>query len=130
MFNKVTLVGRLGQAPTFRLTQTQQALAVLTLATTEYAKDARGHASSHTEWHRVVAFGALAETLRERGLTSGALVFIEGRIHTRKWQDTQQREHSRMEIIADTFRYLSSPATQVAAGQDSEAYQSDDALAF
>ncbi|EAU2599289.1 single-stranded DNA-binding protein [Salmonella enterica] len=83
--NKVILVGNLGQDPEVRYMPNGGAVANLTLATSESWRDKQdGEIREHTEWHRVVVFGKLAEIASEY-LRKGAQVYIEGQLRTRKW---------------------------------------------
>ncbi|QPF30551.1 single-stranded DNA-binding protein (plasmid) [Klebsiella sp. BDA134-6] len=101
--NKVILVGHLGQDPEVRYMPNGGAVANLTLATSETWRDKQsGELRENTEWHRVVMFGKLAEVAGEY-LRKGALVYIEGQLRTRNWQDD-----------AGTTRYV----TEVLVGQN------------
>ncbi|WP_447315775.1 single-stranded DNA-binding protein [Klebsiella michiganensis] len=85
--NKVILVGHLGQDPEVRYMPNGDAVANLTLATSETWRDKQsGELRENTEWHRVVMFGKLAEVAGEY-LRKGAQVYIEGQLRTRNWQD-------------------------------------------
>src|SRR5690242_15998275 len=105
--NKVILVGNLGADPESRTTGGGMAVATLRLATTERQKDKdSGNWTDHTEWHRVVCFGKVAENV-SRFLRKGRQIYVEGKIRTRKWQDkdTGQDRYS-TEILADTVQFL------------------------
>src|SRR5215471_13330967 len=84
--NKVILVGRLGRDPETRFTGSGQQVCNFTLATDETFKDRSGERQKRTEWHRIVLWGKLAE-IAQQYLKRGALVYIEGRIQTRQWDD-------------------------------------------
>jgi single stranded DNA-binding protein len=85
--NKVILVGNLGKDPEIRYMPNGNAVANLTLATTESWKDKQtGDQQEKTEWHRIVMFRRLAEIAGEY-LKKGSQVYIEGKLQTRKWQD-------------------------------------------
>lgn len=87
--NKVILVGNLGRDPEVRYLPSGGAVANITVATSESWKDkATGAMQEQTEWHRVVFYGRLAEIAGEY-LRKGSKVYLEGSIHTRKWQDKQ-----------------------------------------
>ena len=84
--NKVILVGNLGQKPEMRYTQTNMAVANLSVATSDSWKDKEtGEQKEKTEWHRVFYFGKLAE-IAEQYLDKGSKVYVEGKLQTRKWQ--------------------------------------------
>jgi single-strand DNA-binding protein len=113
--NKVILVGRLGRDPETRYTSGGQAVANFTLATDETYKDRAGERQKRTEWHRVVLWGKLAE-IAQQYLKKGTLVYIEGRIQTRQWEDKRDgQKRSTTEIVANVMRMLSSRAEGAAA---------------
>jgi single-strand DNA-binding protein len=106
--NKVTLIGRLGKDPEVRRTQTGDAITNLSIATSEKYKDKKtGQYVENTEWHRVTAFGSLAEIM-EKYLHKGQEVYIEGSIHTRKWTDASGVEKYSTDIKANSMLMLGS----------------------
>ena len=107
MLNKVTLIGRLGADPDVRYMPNGDAVANISLATTQRWKDKRGDKKEQTEWHRVVFFRRLAEVVSEY-VRKGGLIYVEGRIRTRKWQDQQGADRYSTEIIAETMQMLDS----------------------
>ena len=114
--NKEILVGRLGRDPETRYTSGGQAVANFTLATDETFKDRSGERQKRTEWHRIVLWGKLAE-ITQQYLKKGMLVYIEGRIQTRQWEDKRDgQKRSTTEIVANVMRMLTSRAEGAAAG--------------
>ena len=106
--NKVILVGNLGKDPEIRYMPNGNAVANLTLATTESWKDKQtGDQQEKTEWHRIVMFRRLAEIAGEY-LKKGSQVYIEGKLQTRKWQDNSGNDRYTTEIIADEMQMLGS----------------------
>jgi single-strand DNA-binding protein len=104
--NKVTLIGYLGRDPERRVTANGDAVAQMTVATTESWKDkSSGERKQATEWHRVVLYRKLAEIAGEY-LKKGSLVYVEGRLQTRKWTGKDDVERTAVEIIADDLRML------------------------
>ena len=103
--NKVILVGNLGANPEMRFTQGGQAVANLRLATSERYTDKSGQKQETTEWHRVVAFGKLAEICGQY-LTKGRQIYVEGRIQTRQWQDQQGQKRYSTEIVMTNMQML------------------------
>jgi single-strand DNA-binding protein len=103
--NKVILVGNLGAAPELRYTASGQAVANLRLATTERWVNKSGERSENTEWHRVVAWGKLAEICGQY-LQKGKQVYIEGKIRTRQWQDQSGQKRYTTEIVANDMVML------------------------
>ena len=99
--NKVILIGHLGQDPEMRYMPSGNAVASITLATSETWRDKQsGEQKDKTEWHRVVFFGKLAEIVGEY-LRKGSQVYIEGRLQTRKWQDQSGQDRYTTEIVVD-----------------------------
>jgi len=106
--NKVILVGNLGRDPEVRYSPNGQAVANVTLATSESWKDkTSGEKQERTEWHRVVFFGRLAEIAGEY-LKKGAQIYVEGRLQTRKWQDKDGHDRYTTEIVANDMQMLGS----------------------
>lgn len=99
--NKVILIGHLGQDPEMRYMPSGNAVANITLATSETWKDKQtNQPKEKTEWHRVVFFGKLAEIVGEY-LRKGSQVYIEGRLQTRKWQDQSGQDRYTTEVVVD-----------------------------
>ena len=104
--NKAILVGNLGRDPEVRYSPNGQAVANVTLATSESWKDkTSGEKQEKTEWHRVVFFGRLAEIAGEY-LKKGAQIYVEGRLQTRKWTDKDGNERYTTEIRGDRMQML------------------------
>lgn len=103
--NKAILVGRLGKDPEIKYTPSGTAVTNFTIATSENFKDKDGQRQERTEWHRIVAFGKLAEICGEY-LAKGKQVYIEGRIQTRSWDDKNGNKRYTTEIIANTMQML------------------------
>ncbi|HEX9810585.1 MAG TPA: single-stranded DNA-binding protein [Burkholderiales bacterium] len=106
--NKVILVGNLGRDPEVRYSPNGQAVANVTIATSESWKDkTSGEKQERTEWHRIVFFGRLAEIAGEY-LKKGAQIYVEGRLQTRKWQDKDGHDRYTTEIVANDMQMLGS----------------------
>lgn len=105
MVNKVILVGRLGADPEVRYTPDGTMVTNFRLATDEQWKDKSGERVQKTEWHRIVTFGKLAE-ISGSYLVKGKLVFVEGRIQTKAWDDKDGVKHYSTEIVASGMRML------------------------
>jgi len=103
--NKVILVGRLGRDPETRFTSGGQAVANFSVATDETYKDRNGERQKRTEWHKIVVWGKQAE-IAQQYLKKGSLIFIEGRIQSREWQDKEGQKRTSFEIVASNFRML------------------------
>lgn len=106
--NRVTLVGNLGQDPELRYTPGGTAVANISVATTDSWTDkSSGEPQEHTEWHRVVFFGRLAEIVRDC-LCKGAQIYVEGRLRTNKWQDGDGIDRKTTEVVANELMMLGS----------------------
>jgi single-strand DNA-binding protein len=110
MVNRVLLIGRLGKDPEVRYTPDGMMVTNFTMATDEQRKDKNGQKIQRTEWHRIVTFGKLAEICSSY-LSKGKLIFIEGRIQTRSWEDKDGNKRSTTEIIANNMQMLDSKGT-------------------
>ena len=105
MLNKALLIGNLGSDPEINYTQSGTAVANLSIAMSERWKDKDGNQQEKTEWHRVVAFGRLAEICGEY-LAKGSKIYIEGRIQTRQWEDKDGNKRYTTEIVAREVKFL------------------------
>ena len=140
--NKVILIGNLGKDPEVRYMPNGNAVANITLATSESWKDkSSGEQQEKTEWHRIVMFRRLGEIAGEY-LKNGSKVYIEGKLQTRKWQDNSGNDRYTTEIVADQMQMLgsrggsasfsgdSAPASASAAPAPAEAGDFDDDIPF
>jgi single-strand DNA-binding protein len=108
--NSVTVIGNLGGARQVRDLPSGQKVANVSVATTERYTDRNGGNQQRTEWHRVVAFGKLAETC-ERFLSKGRQVYVEGRLTTRQYEAKDgSGKRTRTEIVALQMRMLGNRA--------------------
>lgn len=103
--NKVILVGNLGNDPEVRYMPNGNAVANLSLATSESWKDQQGQVQERTEWHRLTMYRRLAEIAGEY-LKKGSQIYVEGKLQTRKWQDQQGQDRYTTEIIVDQMQML------------------------
>lgn len=105
--NKAIIIGRLGADPEVRQVSSGNSVATLSVATSEKWTDRDGQAQERTEWHRVIAWGKLAE-ICGKFLAKGRQVYVEGRIQTRQWEDSQGQKRYTTEIVANTVQFLGS----------------------
>jgi single-strand DNA-binding protein len=103
--NKVILVGNLGNDPEVRYMPNGNAVANLSLATSESWKDQQGQVQERTEWHSLTMYRRLAEIAGEY-LKKGSQIYVEGKLQTRKWQDQQGQDRYTTEIIVDQMQML------------------------
>lgn len=121
MLNKVMIIGHLGADPELRYTQSGSPVATLRIATDESYTDRDGNRVERTEWHRVVVFQRAAENCNQF-LRKGSLVYVEGRLTTRKWQDQNGQDRYTTEIRADRVQFLD--RKNAAPGDDAMGYAS------
>ena len=120
--NKVILIGNLGADPEVRYTQSSQAIANLSVATSESWKDKQtGEQREQTEWHRVVCYRRLAEIAGEY-LKKGSKVYIEGRLQTRKWQGQDGQDRYTTEIVCNDLQMLDSRGGDFGGGSQGGNY--------
>lgn len=130
MLNSAQIIGRVGRDPEVRYLPSGEAVANFSIATSEKWKDkATGEPREETEWHRISVFGRLAEIVGEY-LKKGSLVFVQGKLKTRKYTDGQGVERYSTEIRAETMKMLggrqdsersAAPAQRQAAPQRQQA---------
>jgi single-strand DNA-binding protein len=104
--NKVILVGRLGRDPETRFTSGGQAVCNFTVATDEVYRDRAGEWQKRTEWHRIATWGPLAERA-QKYLKRGTMVYLEGRLKTRQWDDRSGNKRTSTDIVANVMKMLS-----------------------
>lgn len=119
--NKVILLGRLGQDPEVRMTQSGIQVASISLATSEKFKGRDGQMKETTEWHRCVLWDKKAE-LASKYLRKGNLVYFEGKIKTRQWDDQNGQKRYTTEIVVDTISFCEK-AQNSGGGAQSGGYQ-------
>lgn len=113
--NKVIIVGRLGLDPEVKSVGNGQTVTRLSVATSENWVDKEGQKQERTEWHKVVAWGRLAEICGKH-LSKGRQVYLEGRLQTRSWEDQQGQKRYTTEIVAQTVQFLGSAQGERDAG--------------
>jgi single-strand DNA-binding protein len=116
--NKVILIGNIGRDLELKQTTTGTAVCTLTLATTRRVKDKE----PETEWHNCTAYGRTAE-IASQYLAKGSSVYIEGRLHTRKWTDKSGNNRYTTEIIIENLQMLGSKNSANSASQPQQQSQ-------
>lgn len=123
MLNKAQIIGRVGRDPEIRYLTSGDAVANISVATSERWKDKQtGEVKEATEWHRVNFFGRLAEIVGEY-VQKGSLLYVEGKIKTRKWTDKDGADKYSTEIIGETMKLLSSRGDSQPRQQEQQAQQ-------
>ena len=105
MLNRVTLIGYLGKDPELKYGSSGNPVCNMTLATDEGYTDKDGNKVDRTEWHRIVAYQRLAETCGQY-LQKGRLIYVEGKLQTRKWQDKDGNDRYTTEVVAGRVQFL------------------------
>lgn len=105
--NKVLLIGRLGQEPEKKVTPQGKSVVSLNIATSKSWKDQSGNKQEKTEWHRVIAWDQKADAL-EKYCKKGSMLYVEGELQTREWQDKDGQKRWTTEIICSQFQFLDS----------------------
>jgi single-strand DNA-binding protein len=116
--NKAILIGRVGKDPEIRHTAAGQAVATLSLATSETWKDKDGAKQERTEWHKLVVWGKLAEAVVQPYVRKGDALYVEGRIQTRKWQGQDGQDRYTTEIAVSDLQMLGGPAQREVRAND------------
>ena len=114
--NRVLLVGNLGQKPELRQTKNGNSVCNFSVATNETKKNGDTW-ENHTEWHRIVVFGRVAENCGKY-LDKGAKVAVEGKLQTSSWDDKDGNTRKSTEIIADKVEFLTRPENGLSKPQD------------
>ncbi|MBL0054332.1 MAG: single-stranded DNA-binding protein [Bacteroidetes bacterium] len=104
--NKVMLIGNIGKDPEIRHLEGGNMMAKFPLATNEIYKTKDGLRREITEWHNIVVWQRLAETIEKLQLKKGQLLYVEGRIRSRTWDDKDGHKHYATEIVADGMTIL------------------------
>lgn len=104
--NKIMVIGYLGRDPEMRFTPSGKSVANFSVACNRTWKGADGDKHTETEWFNVVAWGNLAE-ISKQILSKGSLVYVEGRLQSRTWQDNDGQQHKSIEIVARDILLLS-----------------------
>jgi single-strand DNA-binding protein len=105
--NKVMIVGNLGRDAEMRFTPSGKPVIHFSVAVNQFWKGADSELHTETEWFNVVAWGNLAENSKKH-LQKGSLVYVEGRLQSRVWQDSEGLQHKSVEIVARDILLLSS----------------------
>ena len=136
--NKVILIGHLGKDPELRNFEGGNVTAKFSLATTETYKDKTGNKVDSTEWHNVVMWSRLAE-IAGKYLRKGSLIYVEGKLKTRSWDDKEGQKKYTTEVVADIMTMLDkkssgdnndSDSGSASAPANSNAAEADDDLPF
>ena len=123
--NKVLLIGRLGRNPEMRYTPSGRPVTTFSIATSRSWNTSDGERRSETEWFNIVAWSSLAEICKQL-LTKGQQVYIEGRLQTRRWEDSEGNKHSATEVVANEMIILGERRGETESVEDDESDQDDE----
>ena len=128
--NKVQIIGHLGKDPEMRYTPSGKPVTTFSVAVSRSWNSADGERHNETEWFNVVAWGNLAEICKQY-LVKGQQVYIEGRLQTRRWDDTEGVKHTSVEIVANEMMILGERRdTNHSAGEAPETDEIEDEYPF
>ena len=123
--NKVLLIGNLTRDPELKALPSGSKVVTFGLATNRVFKDKEGNRQDSTEFHNIVVFGRVAETVAQY-MKKGSQVYLEGRLQTRSWDDKSGEKKYSTEIVADTIQFGNRP-TGTSPGAPSKAGEKDSA---
>ena len=129
--NKAMIIGSLARNPEMRITPSGKPVTTFSVGTSRTWNSSDGQKHTETEWFNIVAWGELADRCNQ-SLSKGQQVYIEGRLQTRKWEDTEGTKHSSIEIVASEMIMLESRFdNKNLAGHDSsqaDGFESEDSV--
>ena len=121
--NKVMIIGHLGRDPEMRYTPSGKPVTTFTIATSRSWNSTDGERRTETEWFNIVTWGNLAEICKQY-LSKGQQVYVEGRLQTRRWEDSEGGKHTTVEVVANEMMILGD--RRDASSQTSEAALADE----
>ena len=124
MINKVTLVGRLGADPEIRTLSNGTMVAKFSVATSESYRDRAGEWQEETQWHDVVLWRNLAERAQQ-SLRKGSMIYLDGKLTHRKWQDKEGNPRKTTEVVGAFFRSLDARRDGQPGGESREQGEPD-----
>jgi single-strand DNA-binding protein len=127
--NKVMIIGRLGRDPEMRYTPSGKPVTTFSVAVSRNWNTSEGERRSETEWFNIVAWGNLAEICKEY-LSKGQLVYVEGRLQTRHWDDDKGVKHTSIEIVANEMIMLSERRENSDVPAEADTAADEDAFPF
>lgn len=129
--NKIMIIGRLGRDPEMRFTPSGRPVTTFNVATNRSWNTGDGERHTETEWFNVVAWGNLAEICKQY-LSKGQQTYVEGRLQTRHWEDTEGTKHTSVEIVASEMMVLGDrkEITQPSSDLQESEFQTDEEYPF
>ena len=123
--NKVFIIGNLGRDPEMRYTPSGRPVTTFSIATSRSWNTSDGERRSETEWFNIVAWSSLAEICKQL-LTKGQQVYIEGRLQTRRWEDSEGNKHSATEVVANEMIILGERRGETESVEEDQSDQDDE----
>jgi single-strand DNA-binding protein len=123
--NKVMIIGRLGRDPEMRYTPSGRPVTTFSVATSRSWNTSEGERRTETEWFNIVAWGSLAEICKQY-LLKGQQVYVEGRLQSRQWDDSDGNKHSSIEVVANEMIMLSERREAAEIAHDFEMGEEDE----
>jgi single-strand DNA-binding protein len=123
--NKVMLIGRLGRDPEMRYTPSGKPVTTFGIGASRSWNTSDGEKRQETEWFNIVSWGNLAEICKQY-LAKGRLVYIEGRLQTRYWEDTEGNKHSSVEVVASEMIMLDERRDENTSSEDINGSEEDE----
>jgi len=129
--NKVMIIGHLGRDPEMRFTPSGRPVTTFNVATNRSWNTGDGERHTETEWFNIVAWGNLAEICKQY-LAKGQQVYVEGRLQTRRWEDTEGVKHANVEIVASEMMLLGEKreSSQNSSDLQESEFQTDEEYPF
>ena len=129
MHQKIILLGRTGKEPETRNLESGQSVTTITVATSETYKDKNGEKQTDVEWHNVTLWRNLSD-IASKWVKKGDLVYIEGKLKTRSWEDKDGKKQYRTDVVADTLRLLGGKTEPVKVEEPQTESAGNDDLPF
>ncbi len=129
MFQRISIIGRLGMDPELKTVGAGNQVCNASVAVTEKWKDKQGERKERTEWFRLVLWGPKAQTF-EQYTQKGSLVYVEGKMETRSWEDNNGAKKYATDLNVDNFQFLSSSQGQGQQAHEQAAADSNEEIPF
>jgi len=104
--NKVMLIGNIGKDPVFSATPNGKKRVSFSLATSRRYRDNNGEQKEQTDWHNIVGWGKVADTMEQLGVKKGNTLYVEGSLTNRSWTDHYGQKRNTTEVSLDSFQLL------------------------
>lgn len=124
--NKVMLIGNIGKDPEIRMSQQNGRKSVqFSLATSRRYRDNNGEQKEDTQWHSIIGWGKIAETIEQLGIRKGMCLYVEGLLTNRSWKDNQGQTRYMTQVTMETFQILTQRQSNTNGYQSNESQQNN-----